>query len=108
MIRPPELSVQEVAERLAAPTPPRLLDVREEAEIDTVHLTGGMMVTQQLIDEIVATWDKSEPIICYCHHGVRSLNAARFLMQQGFTEVSSMRGGIDAWSLEIDPTLPRY
>lgn len=108
MERPKEYTVQEVAELLRAPEPPRLLDVREQAEWDIVHLEGGQLLTEALLDEIVNEWPPDTPIVCYCHHGIRSLNAAAYLQQQGFRNVSSMRGGIDAWSQAIDPSLPRY
>ena len=108
MDRPKEYSVQEVAELLRGPQPPLLLDVREQAEWNIVHLEGGQLLTQPLLDEILSDWDPDTPIVCYCHHGVRSLNAAAFLQHHGFRQVGSMRGGIDAWSCEIDPTMPRY
>lgn len=108
MQRPQERSVQEVDELLHSPNPPRLLDVREQAEWDLVHLEGGELLTDALLEEILSDWAPDTPIICYCHHGVRSLNAAAFLLQRGFSNVSSMRGGIDAWAQEIDSTLPRY
>jgi len=108
MQRPPEYTVQEVAAQLASPEPPRLLDVRERAEWELVHLQAGQLVTDDLLEEILSDWPPETPIICYCHHGIRSLNAAVFLQQKGFRNAGSMRGGIDAWSLEIDPSLPRY
>lgn len=108
MERPRELTVQEVSEQLGSDSPPVLLDVREQAEWDTVHLPQGRLVTQQLLEDILEDWERDTPIVCYCHHGIRSVNAALYLAQQGFTNVASMKGGIDAWSLEIDPALPRY
>jgi rhodanese-related sulfurtransferase len=108
MQRPKEYSVQEVAELLRSPSPPRLVDVREQAEWDVVHLQGGRLLTEDLLEEILQQWPKDTPIVCYCHHGIRSLNAAVFLQQQGFHQATSMRGGIDAWAREIDPDLPRY
>ena len=77
-------------------------------EWDIVHLDGGRLLTDELLDEILNEWSPDTSIVCYCHHGIRSLNAAAFLQQKGFTDVSSMRGGIDAWSREVDPSLPRY
>lgn len=108
MERPQERSVHEVAELLRSANPPYLLDVREQAEWDLVHLPDGILLTDALLEEILTGWSPETFIVCYCHHGVRSLNAAAFLAQRGFENVSSMRGGIDAWALEIDPTLPRY
>lgn len=108
MQRPKEYTVQEVAELLRSPNPPRLIDVREQAEWEIVHLDGGQLLSQALLEEILGDWPPDTPIVCYCHHGVRSLNAAMFLQQKGFQNVGSMRGGIDAWALEVDPRLPRY
>ena len=59
-------------------------------------------------NEIVETWPKDTTIITVCHHGVRSLDAAVYLRQQGFTATRSMRGGIDLWSCTVDPNIPRY
>ena len=103
-----EYSVQEVSKLLKDPSPPKLIDVREQAEWDIVHLQGATLLTQDVLDEMMNGWDKSAPIVCYCHHGMRSLSAAGFLTQQGFSNVRSMRGGIDAWAREIDPSLNRY
>ncbi len=93
---------------LAGENAPRLLDVREQAEWDLVHLEGGQLLTEELVGEILSAWDRDAPIVCYCHHGVRSMQAALFLHQQGFSQVRSMSGGIDGWAREIDPTLDRY
>jgi rhodanese-related sulfurtransferase len=101
-------SVQEVAERLKDGKPPKLLDIREPAEYDIVHLPNAILATQEVVNELLESGDRGEEIVCICHHGVRSLNAANFLRQQGFTQVRSMKGGLDAWSLQIDPKLPRY
>lgn len=103
-----QISVHDVSERLKTEPQPILLDIREQAEWDIVHLPGAQLATQELIDEIIRGWDRDAEMICYCHHGIRSLNAAGFLAQQGFTRVKSMSGGIDRWAEEIDPTLPRY
>ena len=103
-----ECTVQEVSALLKAPSPPKLIDVREQVEWDIVHLQGATLLTQEVLDEMMNGWDKNAAIVCYCHHGMRSLSAAAFLAQQGFTNVKSMRGGIDAWAREIDPTLNRY
>jgi rhodanese-related sulfurtransferase len=103
-----EYSVQEVHSLLKAPNPPKLVDVREPMEWEIVHLSGAQLLDQDLLDEMVGGWDRDVPIVCYCHHGRRSLSAVGFLAQQGFTNVKSMRGGIDAWAREIDTTLNRY
>jgi rhodanese-related sulfurtransferase len=106
--KPSEYTVREVADLLKSPRPPKLLDTREAPEWEQAHLNGSQPLTEALIDEVLKTWDRSTPIVTVCHHGVRSMNLARFLQQQGFTDVRSMKGGVEAWALEIDPTLPRY
>ena len=103
-----EITVQETAARLRSDPPPKLLDIREEGEWEIVHLPGAVLATQEVIDDVLANWDRDEEIVCYCHHGIRSQQAAQFLAQQGFTNVVSMAGGIEAWAVEIDPKLPRY
>lgn len=108
MTNPLECTVHEVAEMLRSDHPPALVDVREPQEWRICHLEQGQLLTEALLDEIVEEWSPDTPIVCYCHHGVRSLNAAAFLSQKGFTNVRSMAGGIDAWSREIDPAMPRY
>jgi len=86
----------------------RLLDVRNDIEFETARIDGAELVTQELVEKILSNWDKSTQIVLYCHHGVRSLQAAQFLAQNGFQNVRSMAGGIDAWSQQIDPSVPRY
>jgi rhodanese-related sulfurtransferase len=103
-----QLTVEQVAERLKGEKPPKLLDIREQAEYAIAHLPSAVLATQQVVDELLQAGDRGEEIICVCHHGIRSLNAAHFLRQQGFTNARSMKGGLDAWSLQIDPGLPRY
>lgn len=86
----------------------QLLDVREGWEVQLCRIPGSRPLTTSLLDEILNTWAKDTPILLYCHHGVRSLDAASFLVDRGFTEVYALRGGIHAWSTDIDPTIRRY
>ncbi len=103
-----EISPQEVAEAMSSSEKFRLIDVRGPDEHQFASIDGATLLTQELADEIVASWDKDTPIVLYCHHGVRSLPAAQFLAQKGFANVKSMSGGIDAWSIYIDTNVPRY
>lgn len=105
---PKEITVHDVVQLLASETPPRLVDVREPSEHAFVHLEGGQLFTESLAQEIIRQWPQDTPIVCYCHHGIRSAQAAMFLAGQGFTDVTTMRGGIDAWALEVDSSLARY
>lgn len=86
----------------------RLIDVRGEDEWNTARISGATLASQKLVDEMTGTWEKDTPVVFYCKSGVRSLSAVHFFMQKGFTNVKSMAGGIDAWSLTIDPNVPRY
>lgn len=87
-----------------------LLDCREQNEYDHVHIDAARLLPMSEIQERVGELEdlRSEEIIVYCHHGMRSLQVASWLSQNGFTNVKSMQGGIDAWSCEIDDTKPRY
>jgi len=99
---------EELSAALKGPTPPKLLDVRQPEEQAIVKLNGSLPVTQELTQEILNTWPKDGPILCYCHHGIRSLEAASYFIGHGFTNVRSLAGGIDAWAERVDPSLPRY
>ena len=106
----PEITVQEAQARLAAPQPPRLIDVREEDEWALSRLPGAELMPLSRFAELLPKrlTDPSEPLLIYCHHGVRSAHATDFLLRQGFADVTNLARGIDAWSLEIDPGVPRY
>ena len=103
-----QISPRQLADRLAGNEATNLIDVRGLEEFDIVHLEGARLATAELIEEMKSTWSKDTPIVTYCHHGIRSLEAASFLIGHGLTDVRSLTGGIDAWALEIDPKLPRY
>lgn len=91
---------------------PVVLDVREAWELQSASLRAqgfdlqciAMGEIAQRLDEI----PRDRPIACLCHHGMRSMQVARFLEQQGFEGVVNVQGGIDAWSTSVDPTVPRY
>ena len=86
----------------------RLLDLRSPAEHQMVHLDGDLLATQELSQEIFEQWPKETPIVLYDHFGTDSVEAVQSLAQRGFTNVRCLRGGIDAWSSEVDPLVPRY
>ncbi len=104
----PEITAGDLAERLRQERPPVLLDVRREDEVRVARIAGARHIP---LDELPQRWTELDPaaaLVVYCHHGVRSAQAAAFLRQAGFTDVASLRGGIDAWAREIDPRMPRY
>jgi rhodanese-related sulfurtransferase len=102
-ITPQEL--RQLQERKEALT---LLDVREPWERLTVSIDGSLHIPMAEVPARVQELDPDEHIVVYCHHGVRSLSVTDWLRKQGYENVQSMTGGIDRWSVEIDPKLPRY
>ncbi len=84
-----------------------LLDVRSPAERATAKIEGSTLVDGDNIDELMAL-PKDTKVVIYCHHGMRSFQAAQHFTQQGFRNVHNLEGGIDAWSAEVDSTVPRY
>lgn len=102
-----QVKVADVAKALRSAAPPRLLDVRGPDEWQIAHLAGATLVDEAVAQQVM-TWPKDTPIVLYCHTGRRSLDAASYLSGHGFGNVRSMTGGIDAWSREIDTTVPRY
>lgn len=86
----------------------KLLDVRTDEEHAIASIEGDQLLTEELVEEVKQKWPKDTQIVTYCHHGQRSLDAAAYLVGHGFPNVRSLRGGIDAWSQEIDSLLPQY
>jgi rhodanese-related sulfurtransferase len=91
---------------------PLVLDVREPLELqaaslrpagfDLVHIPMSQLASR------LSELDPARPVACLCHHGMRSQQVAMYLERNGFDEVANLAGGIDAWSLERDPQVPRY
>ncbi|MGB8169352.1 MAG: rhodanese-like domain-containing protein [Chthoniobacteraceae bacterium] len=106
----PEISVAELQQLRTQPQPPRLIDVREPDEWEIARIDGAELLPLSQWPAIVATQltDPAQPLLVLCHHGGRSARATDFLLRQGFTDVTNIAGGIDAWSCEIDPAVPRY
>jgi len=86
----------------------RLLDVRTREEHEAVALPGARLMTQEVVQEAFAQWDKTAPVVLYDHTGARALDAVAYFIGHGFTNARCLAGGIDAYSLEVDPSLPRY
>ncbi|MBC2601310.1 rhodanese-like domain-containing protein [Puniceicoccus vermicola] len=105
---PTEVSVSEAYARRKAEENLLFLDVREAFEVQTAHLEPDLHLPMQSISEKWSEIPRDQPLIVYCHHGMRSLQVTGFLRRKGFEQAQSMSGGIDAWSHEIDPSIPRY
>jgi len=104
----PAITPRELKERLDKDDKPFLLDVREPWEYALAKLDDSHLIPLGTLPQSLAKLDRNTEIVAYCHHGMRSADAAGFLLQQGFTSVKNLIGGIDAWSVQVDPTVPRY
>ena len=92
-----------------SPNPaPVLLDVREPWEVALGTLPGAVTIPMGDVPARVDELNPEQPVVCICHHGMRSLRVAQFLQARGFADVINLAGGTDAWSREVDPTLPSY
>lgn len=109
-----QLQVQDLATFVAsqAPDQPVLLDVREAWELQTARLdlpgARTLHMPMSTLPARLHELDRAQPILGLCHHGVRSQQCVAFLQAQGFDAVYNVAGGIDAWSREVDPSVPRY
>ncbi len=101
-------SCRELAERMARGERPLLLDVREKDEHAICHLPGSLLIPMSELPLRLAELDPDVETIVYCHHGVRSAHVIAHLQAQGFERLTNLRGGIDAWSREVDPCVRRY
>lgn len=104
--------LQALIESLGPQAKPVLLDVREAWEVQTASMAVPGAATVHIpmneVPQRLAELDARQPVLSLCHHGMRSLQVAMFLERQGFIQVFNVAGGIDAWSHEVDPAVPRY
>lgn len=113
---PIELTVGAIRDQLEAGEPITLLDVREPAErafsvIPAPASAGDLFIPMREIPSRIGEIQEAlarGPLVVYCHHGVRSMTVARWLAAQGLSGIVNLGGGIDAWSVEVDPRVPRY
>jgi rhodanese-related sulfurtransferase len=85
-----------------------LVDVREPWEHETARIEGSILIPLRAIPDNISRLADPLPVVVYCHHGIRSFDAAAWLRSQGIDGVRSMSGGIERWSAEVDPKVPRY
>ena len=114
MVSPSTLSARELKARLDAGEPLQLVDVREPMELElaklaepVIHLPLGS--SPSWIEQLPALLDPQLPVVVLCHAGIRSWQFGCWLMEaQGYGQVWNLQGGIDAWSVDVDPSVPRY
>jgi len=87
---------------------PLLLDVREQWEWDKCHFDKARLLPMGQIIANIDSLDKSEEIVLICHHGIRSMQVARYFESVGFSNVINLKGGIDAWAKTIDESMVLY
>ena len=103
-----EITPAEVKAKLSRGGKFAFIDVREKWEYDTSHIEGSTLIPLRTIPNNLAQLHAAGEVIFFCHHGMRSFDAANWLRSQGVENARSMSGGIDRWSAEIDPKVPRY
>jgi sulfur-carrier protein adenylyltransferase/sulfurtransferase len=104
----PEISAHELKRRMDAGEPFELIDVREPFEYEIARIEGAKLIPLGEIAERLDELESEQPIVVHCHSGKRSAQAVRLLQQRGFAKVYNLEGGIDAWSDQIDPNVPKY
>lgn len=102
-----QLSAPELRQQLESGAGLQLVDVRTEQERAIARIEGSRLLDQAYHDALLLL-DRDTPIVFQCHHGIRSQHAAEYFRQHGFRKLYNLRGGIDAWSLLVDPHVPRY
>jgi len=106
---PDEVTVQEMKKALDDPKGAiKVIDVREQDEYQIAHIIGVPLIPLSALDKRFTELDPNQEIYIHCKSGVRSLKALKFLREQGFKYVKSVKGGITAWSDEVDSSVPKY
>ena len=106
----PELAPVSLKARLEAGEDLLLIDVREPFEAELAHIDGARLIPLGQIEGAFGELEdwRERPVVLHCHTGVRSRQACQLLISKGFSQIENLQGGIDAWSREVDPTVPRY
>ena len=102
------ITPKEFGERVRGGEDLLLVDVREPEEYELARVEGARLLPLSLFNEWAPTLDRSRGTVFICHHGVRSAQVCAFLAREGFDKVYNLDGGIDRWSTEVDPSVPRY
>ena len=102
------LTPVEIRDALASRSDVLLIDVREPAEYAVAHIEGATLIPLRTLPQQLERVPRDHEIILHCHRGMRSEMAGKFLLAQGYTRVSHMVGGIDRWSDDVDPSVPKY
>ena len=105
----PDLTPEELHARLQRGEPLQLVDVREPEEYEYCHIPGSLLLPLGDIPQHATELATDRPVVLVCHHGVRSAQALAYLQHRhGLTNLLNLRGGIHAWSVQVDPSVPIY
>jgi rhodanese-related sulfurtransferase len=108
-MHPDEVTVQDMKRALDDPKLGiKVVDVREPDEYEIAHVEGAQLLPLGQLQARFTELDPNQQYYLHCHHGGRSMRALQFLRQQGFKYLKNVKGGIDAWSTEVDSSVPRY
>ena len=103
-----QLSATELKNKILQEGKLFLLDVREPDEFQYAHITGSVLIPLNQIPKRLGELDPQQEIVVICHHGMRSQQAANYLVQSGYKNIANLTGGIDAWSCTCDSSVRRY
>ena len=103
-----QLSATELKNKIQQQDSVFLLDVREPHEFQYAYIAGSVLIPLNQIPQRLGELDPKQDIVVICHHGMRSQQAANYLERSGFTHIANLKGGIDAWSCEVDSSVARY
>jgi rhodanese-related sulfurtransferase len=102
------ISPKELAELTQKDKSVKLVDVRSREEFEAVHIEGSVLLSQEVMQKLMASGSNTNPIVVIDHAGKNGLDAAAYFMGHGLQNVRCLRGGIDAWAQEVDPKMRRY
>lgn len=105
---PGSITPLEVRDRLARGDALSLVDVREPIEYQIARIDGAVLLPLSDLPARLNALDRTQEIVVICHHGIRSRHACEYLVREGFHHVRNLVGGIDRWSVDVDPSIPRY
>ncbi len=104
-----DLTPTELKNYLESASPrPVLLDVREPWEYQLVRLEDSVLLPMRQLPAVLDEFSPEQELVLICHHGIRSMQACRYLLSQGYTHIINLKGGIDRWARELDPHMPVY
>ncbi|MBI2340146.1 MAG: hypothetical protein HYU99_07275 [Deltaproteobacteria bacterium] len=109
MIKISQLTVEQIKEKRDKKENFRLIDVREKSEYEICRIDGSTLIPlSEFAKRALNELKPEDEIVIHCHHGGRSQKACEYLASQGYKKVANVAGGIEEWSLKIDPKVPRY